>query len=131
MLLKKLGGATMIRGIKFIGVPVSNQDAALKFWTEAVGMKVMTDQPFSETQRWIELKVPGADTGIALFTPPGHENRIGQFQSISFWSDDVFATADALKKKGVVFAQDPKKEQWGTSAIFKDPDGNMYVLSSR
>ena len=28
----------MIRGIKFVGVPVSDQDQALKFWTEAVGM---------------------------------------------------------------------------------------------
>lgn len=121
----------MIKGIKFVGVPVSNQDVALKFWTEAVGMKVVTDQPFNEKQRWIELKVPGTDTGIALFTPEGHEDRIGQFQSISFWSDDVFATAAALKQKGVVFAQEPKKEHWGTSAVFKDPDGNMYVLGSR
>ena len=121
----------MIKGIKFVGVPVRNQDATLKFWTEAVGMKVMTDQPFNEKQRWIEVKLPGAETGLALFTPDGHEDRIGEFQSISFWSDDVFATAAVLKQKGVVFAQDPKKEQWGTSAIFKDPDGNMYVLSSR
>lgn len=121
----------MIRAIKFVGVPVSDQDAALKFWTEAAGMKVTTDQPFNERQRWIELKVPGADTGIALFTPPGHESRIGQFQSISFWCDDVFATAAEMKGKGVVFAQDPKKEHWGTSAVFKDPDGNLFVLSSR
>lgn len=121
----------MIRGIKFVGVPVSDQDAALRFWTEAIGMKVMTDQPFDDTQRWIEVKLPGAETGLALFTPPGQENRIGQFQSISFWCDDVFATADGMKKKGVVFAQDPKKEQWGTSAIFQDPDGNSYVLGSR
>ena len=121
----------MIKGIKFVGVPVSNQDTALKFWTEAVGMKVVTDQPFNEKQRWIELKIPGAETGLAPFTPEGHEDRIGEFQSISFWCDDVFATAAALKQKGVVFAQDPKKEQWGTSAIFKDPDGNMYVLCSR
>ncbi|MGC2636958.1 MAG: VOC family protein [Acidobacteriaceae bacterium] len=121
----------MIRGIKFIGVPVRDQDAALKFWTDAVGMKVMTDQPFNDQQRRIEVKLPGAETGLALFTPPGHENRIGQFQSISFWCDDVFATADAMKKKGVVFAQEAKKEQWGASAIFKDPDGNSYVLSSR
>jgi catechol 2,3-dioxygenase-like lactoylglutathione lyase family enzyme len=121
----------MIKGIKFVGIPVTDQDRALQFWTEAIGMKVTTDQPFNEKQRWIELKVPGADTGISLFTPDGHQNRIGQFQSISFWADDVFATADTLKKKGVVFAQDPKKEHWGTSAVFKDPDGNMYVLSSR
>ena len=121
----------MIRGIKFIGVPVTDQDRALKFWTEAVGMKVATDQPFNEKQRWIELKIPGADTGISLFTPEGHEGRIGQFQSISFWCDDVFATADAMKRKGTVFAQEPKKEHWGTSAVFKDADGNTYVLSSR
>jgi predicted enzyme related to lactoylglutathione lyase len=121
----------MIRGIKFVGVPVTDQDKALKFWTEAIGMKVTTDQPFNEKQRWIELKIPGADTGIAPFTPDGHENRIGQFSSISFWCDDVFSTADAMKKRGVVFAKEPKKEQWGSSAVFKDPDGNLFVLSSR
>ena len=37
----------------------------------------------------------------------------------------------SAKQKGVAFAQDPKKEHWGTSAVFNDPDGNMYVLSSR
>jgi len=42
-----------------------------------------------------------------------------------------FNYSAALKAKGVEFAQDPKKEHWGTSAIFKDPDGNQYVLSSR
>lgn len=121
----------MIRGIKFVGIPVRNQDAALRFYTEALGMKVATDQPFSATQRWIELLIPGADTGLALFTPEGHEKRIGEFQSISFWCDDVFATSKALKAKGVTFAQEPKTESWGTSAVFKDSDGNQFVLSSR
>lgn len=121
----------MIRGIKFVGVPVRDQDVALKFFTEAVGMKVMTDQPFTPQQRWIELKIPGADTGIALFTPEGHEKRIGEFQSISFWCDDVFATADAMKKRGVVFTKEASTESWGSSAVFRDPDGNQFVLSSR
>ncbi|WP_109487117.1 VOC family protein [Occallatibacter savannae] len=121
----------MIRGIKFVGVPVRDQAVALKFYTEAIGMKVMTDQPFSPQQRWIELKFPGADTGVTLFTPPGHEDRIGQFQSISFWCDDVFAEAEALKQKGVVFTKEPATETWGTAAVFRDPDGNQFVLSSR
>jgi catechol 2,3-dioxygenase-like lactoylglutathione lyase family enzyme len=121
----------MIRGIKFVGVPVRNQDISLKFFTEALGMKVATDQPFNGRQRWIELLIPGADTGIALFTPDGHEKRIGEFQSISFWCDDVFATAKILKSKGVTFSQEPKNESWGSAAIFKDPDGNQFVLSSR
>jgi len=121
----------MIRGIKFVGIPVRNQDTSLKFYTEALGLKVATDQPFNDTQRWIELLIPGADTGLALFTPEGHERRIGEFQSISFWCDDVFATAKALKSKGVTFAQEPKTEPWGSIAVFRDPDGNQFALSSK
>jgi predicted enzyme related to lactoylglutathione lyase len=120
----------MVRGIKFVGIPVSDQDVALKFYTEALGLKVVTDQPFTPKQRWIELLIPGADTGVALFTPEGHEKRIGEFQSISFWCDDVFATAEALKKKGVAFTKEPTVESWGSVAVFKDPDGNQFALSS-
>lgn len=120
----------MVRGIKFVGVPVTDQDVALKFYTESLGLKVVTDQPFTPKQRWIELKIPGADTGIALFTPEGHEGRIGEFQSISFWCDDVFTTAEVLKKKGVPFSKEPTVESWGSVAVFKDPDGNQFVLSS-
>jgi catechol 2,3-dioxygenase-like lactoylglutathione lyase family enzyme len=66
-----------------------------------------------------------------LFTPEGHESRIGDFQPISFSCDDAMATGAAMLAKGVEFERAPKKEHWGTSAIFKDPDGNKYVLSSR
>ena len=122
----------MIRGVKIVSIPVKNQDVALKFYTEKLGFKVATDQEMAPGgQRWIELMIPGADTNLALFTPEGHEDRIGSFHSISFWSDDVFATADLMKAKGVVFFQDPKTEFWGTSAIFEDPDGNKFVLASR
>lgn len=121
----------MIRGLKFVSIPVRNQDASLKFFTEKLGFRVATDQPFNDKQRWIELSIPGADTGIVLFTPDGHENRIGGFQPLSFWCDDVFVTAATLKAKGVQFASEPKKEQWGSAAILKDIDGNQYVLSSR
>lgn len=121
----------MIRGIKFAGIPVKDQDVALEFYTKKLGFKVQTDQPFTEKQRWIELLIPGAETGVALFTPEGHEDRIGKFQSLSFWCDDVFATAKVLKDKGVDFSQEPKAEVWGTMAIFKDPDGNQFVISGR
>jgi predicted enzyme related to lactoylglutathione lyase len=121
----------MVRGIKFVGIPVRNQHISLKFYTETLGLKVVTDQPFTEKQRWIELLIPGAETGVALYTPDGHEKRIGEFQSIAFWCDDVFATAKALKSKGVTFTQEPKKEPWGSIAIFADPDANKFALSSK
>jgi len=44
----------MVRGIKFVGIPVHNQDVSLKFYTEALGLKIVTDQPFADAQRWID-----------------------------------------------------------------------------
>jgi predicted enzyme related to lactoylglutathione lyase len=121
----------MIRGVKIVSIPVSDQDVALKFYTEKLGFKVATDQEMGPGMRWIELMIPGADTRLALFTSPGHESRIGGFQSMTFWCDDVFATAELMKKKGVELAEEPRKEIWGTMAKFKDPDGNEFVFSSR
>jgi catechol 2,3-dioxygenase-like lactoylglutathione lyase family enzyme len=121
----------MIRGVKIVGIPVSDQDASLKFYTEKMGFKVATDQPMGDGQRWIELRVPGTETSLARFTPQGHEDRIGGFQGVTFWCDDVFATAAGLKAKGVELTAEPRKEVWGTIAIFKDPDGNQFVFSSR
>jgi len=116
--------------IKFVSVPVKDQDRALAFWTKKVGMQVVTDQPMGPGMRWIELKLPGAQTGIVLFTPQGHEGRIGTFSGISFATDDVEKSHRELSGRGVEFAQPPRKEPWGTSAIFKDSEGNSYVLSS-
>jgi catechol 2,3-dioxygenase-like lactoylglutathione lyase family enzyme len=121
----------MIRGIKIVSIPVSDQDVALKFYTEQVGFKVLTDRPFMGGQRWIELLIPGSDTNLALFTPPGMEDRIGGFQPVTFWCDDVFATVKGLKERGVELAEEPRKEVWGTMAKFRDPDGNVFVFSSR
>jgi catechol 2,3-dioxygenase-like lactoylglutathione lyase family enzyme len=120
----------MIKAIKFVGVPVSDQDGALEFYTKKLGFRVITDQPFDDKQRWIELGVGRSGTGLALFTPPGHENRIGTFTGISFVADDVMATCRELAEKGVVFVKEPAKADWGTAAIISDPDGNQFVVSS-
>ena len=57
----------MIKGIKFASIPVGDQDRALEFYTQKLGCRIVTDQPFNDRQRWIELSIPGADTGIMLF----------------------------------------------------------------
>jgi predicted enzyme related to lactoylglutathione lyase len=120
----------MIRGVKFVSVPVRDQDRALSFWTDIVGLRVLTDQPMGP-QRWIELSFPGADTGLVLFTPPGHEDRIGSMMNASLWCNDLDRTHAELSAKGVQFTTPPTKEKWGTYAIFADPDGNTFVLSAK
>jgi predicted enzyme related to lactoylglutathione lyase len=122
----------MIKGIKFVNIPVSDQTRALAFYTEKLGFAVATNQPMGPTgQRWIELRIPGADTLVSLFTPPGHEDRVGSFVPLSLWSDDVDATYETLRARGVEFVAPPKKEPWGTSVIFKDSEGNQLHLGSR
>jgi predicted enzyme related to lactoylglutathione lyase len=120
----------MIKRIKFVSIPTSDQDRAVSFYTEKLGFKVMTDQQFDEKQRWIELMINGSDTRFVLFTPDGQEDRIGSFFNGAFACDNVEKTYDELKQRGVEFLGEPKKEPWGTFVIFKDPDGNQFVMGS-
>ena len=120
----------MIKAIKFVGVPVSDQQRALEFYTGTLGFRVITDQPFDDQQRWIELGIGRSGTGITLFTPPGQEDRVGSFTGIAFVADDVAGTCRELAARGVRFIQEPRQADWGTSAIFADPDGNQFVVGS-
>jgi predicted enzyme related to lactoylglutathione lyase len=120
----------MIRKIKFTSIPVRDQDRALHFYVTTLGFTLVTDQPMGPGQRWIELRPAKGDTGVALFTPPGHEDRVGTFTGISLDCDDVQKTYEELRAKGVEFAQPPRSEPWGVMAILKDSEGNQFVLST-
>jgi catechol 2,3-dioxygenase-like lactoylglutathione lyase family enzyme len=120
----------MIKGVKFASIPVTDQDRALAFYTEKLGFRLVTDQPFSDEQRWIELGISGSDTRVVLFRF-GEDLKPGGNMNVTFWADDVEATARELKSKGVEFVMEPKREDWGTAAAFKDVDGNCFVLSSK
>ena len=120
----------MIKQVKFINIPVRDQDRALAFYTEKLGFRVATDSPMGPGQRWIELSIPRAQTGVVLFTAPGQEAWIGGFMNLSFQCDDVVATYEEMTAAGVEFVKPPKVEPWGTSAIFRDSEGNQFVLST-
>lgn len=121
----------MIKGIKFANLPTRDQDRALEFWTTKMGFVLATDQPFDDRQRWIELRIPKSEGRVVLFTPEGHEDRIGGFASIVFWTDDIDATYAELQAKGVETMGAPKKAEWGSSLMFRDPDGTQYLISTR
>jgi len=120
----------MINGVKFVSIPVEDQDRALAFYTEVLGFRLLTDQPFNEKQRWLELGIPGADARIVLFQF-GDTLKPGGYLNLSFWTDDVESTAQELKAKGVQFEMEPKRMHYGTISIFKDLDGNRLMLSTK
>jgi predicted enzyme related to lactoylglutathione lyase len=121
----------MITHLKFAGIPTRDQDRALAFYTEKLGFKVLTDQPMGPDQRWIELRVANSETRVVLFTPDGQQDRIGTAFNGAFACDNVEKTYEALSGRGVEFVSPPTRQPWGTFAIFKDPDGNQFVMSSR
>src|ERR1044071_8234412 len=120
----------MIKHIKFVSIPVANQNRALDFYTDKLGFTIITDQPFDEKQRWIELRIPKAETRVVLFTPEGEGKRIGSFMNMSYVCDDIDKTYAELQKRGVEFEGPPQTQPWGRYAMFKDSEGNRFVLSS-
>jgi predicted enzyme related to lactoylglutathione lyase len=120
----------MIKQIKFVTVPVADQNRALDFYTDKLGFTIITDQPFDEKQRWIELRVPKAETRVVLFTMNGDEKRIGSMMPATFACDDIDQTYKELTDRGVEFEGKPQKQPWGTYAMFKDSEDNRFVLSA-
>jgi predicted enzyme related to lactoylglutathione lyase len=120
----------MISHVKFVSIPTYDQERALKFWTERAGFRILTDQQFDEKQRWIELRVGSSETRFVLFTMDKGPQPGGQFNG-ALACDSVEQTYQEMVAKGVEFTAPPQKQPWGTFAIFTDPDGNQFVLSSR
>lgn len=120
----------MITHVKFVSIPTTDQDRALAFYTEKLGFKVVTDQPFDGKQRWIELRVGSSDTRFVLFSMDDGPKPGGSFNG-ALACDNVERTYDELKARGVEFVAPPKKEPWGTFAVLKDPDGNQFVIGTK
>ena len=120
----------MITHLKFMSIPVQDQDRALKFYTEKLGFKVATNQEMGPGKRWIELRIEKSQTRVVLFTMDGEEGRIGTPMNCSIACDDVEATYRQLTERGVEFAEPVQKKPWGTYAIMKDSEGNQLVLAS-
>ena len=120
----------MIKQIKFVSIPVADQNRALDFYTDKLGFTIITDQPFDEKQRWIELRIPKAETRVVLFTAVGEEKRIGTFMNMSYACGEIAEAYRGLKKRGVEFEGPPQKQPWGSYAIFKDSEGNRFVIGS-
>ncbi|MFN2590067.1 MAG: VOC family protein [Actinomycetota bacterium] len=121
----------MITGAKFVSIKISDYDRALAFYRDNLGFEVLVDAPYGEEMggqagdRWIQVAPKGAQTSIQLESDP---EGAGGWAPVVFDSDDIMATADELKAKGVEFTLDPQEQPWGWWAQFVDPDGNEFGL---
>ncbi|HWL65575.1 MAG TPA: VOC family protein [Actinomycetota bacterium] len=124
----------MITGVRSVGIYVSDQDRAKKFWMEHIGLQLIQDTPMGEgagVPRWIEVAPEDKSVVLVLFTPEGAESFVGTFSNVIFHCDDIQKTYEELTGKGVEFQDIPRKEFWGWWATFKDSDGNTYGLGHK
>jgi catechol 2,3-dioxygenase-like lactoylglutathione lyase family enzyme len=120
----------MIEDVKVVSVPVSDQDRAKSFYTDTLGFEMRTENVFGEGMRWIEVAPQGSATSLTLVTwfeamPPA------SLQGLVFAVDDVHATYYELLAKGVPFDFAPREMPGGLQAVFRDPDGNGFVIAGR
>ena len=110
-------------------VPVSDQDAAIAFYTDKLGFSIAADIPFGDGERWVEVAPPSGGAALAL-VPGRGEYQPGRVTGIALSSTDARADHAELKQKDVD-VEDELMGGDGTVPLlfsFKDGDGNSIMV---
>ena len=124
---------------------VHDQDEALAFYTEKLGMELRADVSFPEMGdfRWLTVGPPGQDDfSIVLMAIPGEPMFTAETQAqirelmakgcagtVFLTTDDCQASYEELKARGVEFTDTPEERPYGIDAGFRDPSGNSARLT--
>jgi catechol 2,3-dioxygenase-like lactoylglutathione lyase family enzyme len=137
----------MLKQLTHVQVWVLDQDEALKFYTEKLGMEVREDVTVPEMGnfRWLSVGVPGQDdvsiTLMAIPGPPVFEEETqrkiqellatGAAGGLFFSTENAQTTYEELKSRGVEFTQEPTKQPYGIDAGFRDSSGNHFRMAQQ
>ncbi|MFF2205393.1 VOC family protein [Streptomyces sp. NPDC058145] len=110
----------------FVTLPVSDQDRALRFYRDVLGMEVTADRQLPQG-RWLQVAPEGAQTAFTLSGPGMGGFTPGSARGIMLVTTDVDADCARLTAAGTP-VQGPDELPWGRMASFADPDGNGLML---
>lgn len=123
---------------------VHDQDVALKYWTEKVGMEVREDVSLADLQfRWLTVGPPGQDDlSLVLMAVPGEPlmddatkkqvldlTAKGFAGTVFLQTDDCQKSYEEMKARGVKFTEEPHEMPYGIDCGFRDPSGNSVRLT--
>ena len=111
-------------------IPFADQDRALEFYTETLGLEQRVDLPFGDGNRWIEVAPPGADTPIAICPPGPNATAGGKDTGISLQTDDIDAYHAQLRDRGVDVDAEVSRLGDPVPPIFwlRDPEANTLMV---
>jgi len=122
--------------IKVTSVPVDDQDKALKFYTEILGLVKKTEIPLGE-HKWLTVVSNEERDGVELLLepmgfPPAKVYQKHLFDAgipwAAFYVDDIDKEYNRLKSLGVVFSMEPTQMGPSRLAVFNDTCGNNIQL---
>ena len=114
-----------------VPVVVKDQDAALTFYVEKLGMEARTDDAKTMPGfRWLTVSASKDDpVELVLLSAAGPTaGQSGKGPTLVLETDDCRKAHEQMAGRGVSFSQAPSEMPWGWSAVFEDPDGNTFNL---
>ncbi|MFL5892677.1 MAG: VOC family protein [Solirubrobacterales bacterium] len=124
---------------------VDDQDEALDFWTNKMGMETRADVTMAELGnfRWLTVGPAGQpDIAIVLMAIPGPPvmdgdtaDQVRALMSKGFagtvflTTENIQADYEELRSRGVEFTEEPQERPYGIDAGFRDPSGNSIRLT--
>ena len=118
-----------ITDIRTVAVPVTDQDRALEFYRDGLGLQTRIDMAYGEDQRWLEVVPAGATTSIALVRA-GETAPAGIDTGIRLTTEDASADHGAMRAKGVDV--DAEILQYPVPMFtLRDPDRNVLYVVQR
>ncbi len=126
----------MNQSIGYVAIVVRDYDEAIRFYVDVLGFVLVEDTRIeAQDKRWVLVAPPGS-TGTKLLLAraigPEQQSRIGNQTGgrvfLFLHTDDFWRDYHAYKARGVVFVREPKRESYGTVAVFEDLYGNLWDL---
>ena len=125
----------MSRAITRVAVVVRDYDEAIAYFTGSLGFELLEDTPMGSGKRWVVV-APQGSTGTAIVLARAanaeQESRIGNQTGgrvlLFLHTDDFDRDYGLMKARGVRFAEEPRRESFGTAVVFEDLYGNRWDL---
>jgi len=126
----------MNQSLGYVAIVVRDYDEAIRFYADVLGFVLVEGTRIEAQDKcWVLLAPPGS-TGTKLLlaraTGPEQQSRIGNQTGgrvfLFLHTDDFWRDYQAYKARGVIFVREPKRESYGTVAVFEDLYGNLWDL---
>jgi catechol 2,3-dioxygenase-like lactoylglutathione lyase family enzyme len=113
---------------------VPDYDAGIAFFVDGLGWRLASDEDRGAGKRWVVVEPPGGGTALLLARARGDIQEAGVGRQgagrVAFFlrTEDFEGTAARLRTAGAAFDEEPRREPYGTVAVWRDPWGNRWDL---